>query len=246
MSCSHAHFRLCGDILICWRRRVGGSGCANTESRPVQRDGDQRGHSDGGPDGRCAGPRHVSPAAADDSLRPPHLNLSADRRKVCVPRLEPQCPESAEVDPTSVANDAAEPRNPCGSAQGQQPVVLRLRSMSCMFRQIGLASVPLPHRARPAQLRSGLLSEALALIDLLVLVGAERFTGFGTSTFSWAVQEYRCRVDCSSPHASTRFPGIVRSPAPQIQPQHSVQCCQQAGGCKRPGARYCTSASMEH
>ena len=39
--------------------------------------------------------------------------------------------------------------------------------------------------------RAGLQSEALALVDLLVLVHARRFTGFGSSTFSWVVQEYR-------------------------------------------------------
>jgi len=39
---------------------------------------------------------------------------------------------------------------------------------------------------------AGLLSEALALVDLLVLVRASRFTGFGSSTMSWVVQEYRC------------------------------------------------------
>ena len=37
-----------------------------------------------------------------------------------------------------------------------------------------------------------MLSEAMALVDLLVLVQAARFTGFGSSTFSWVVQEYRC------------------------------------------------------
>ena len=35
---------------------------------------------------------------------------------------------------------------------------------------------------------AGLLSEALAMVDLLVLVQAERFAGWFLSSFSWAVQ----------------------------------------------------------
>ena len=35
---------------------------------------------------------------------------------------------------------------------------------------------------------AGLLSEALALIDLLVLVRAQRFVGFYISSYSWVVQ----------------------------------------------------------
>jgi len=52
----HADFRPRGDLLVSRRRRVGGSGCADPEPRPVQRDADERGHPDGGSDGRCAGP----------------------------------------------------------------------------------------------------------------------------------------------------------------------------------------------
>ena len=41
---------------------------------------------------------------------------------------------------------------------------------------------------RSAAGRAGLLSEALALIDLLVLVHARHYTGFWFSSFSWVVQ----------------------------------------------------------
>ena len=52
-------------------------------------------------------------------------------------------------------------------------------------------------RAMPSQwwlscslpgLHAGLLSEALALIDLLVLAHARHFTGFFFSSFTWAIQ----------------------------------------------------------
>jgi hypothetical protein len=49
-----------------------------------------------------------------------------------------------------------------------------------------LTSVP-----HTPSLHAGLQSEALALVDLLVLVRARRFTGFGVSTFSWVAEELR-------------------------------------------------------
>ena len=41
---------------------------------------------------------------------------------------------------------------------------------------------------------AGLLSESLALIDLLVLVHARHFTGLLGSSFSWIVQVRHCTV----------------------------------------------------
>jgi hypothetical protein len=47
-----------------------------------------------------------------------------------------------------------------------------------------------------------MLSEALAYVDLLVLVAARRFAGFSVSTFSLATVEYRCLAGGSHPSAS--------------------------------------------
>ena len=43
-----------------------------------------------------------------------------------------------------------------------------------------------------AEVPRGLQSEALAYVDLLVLVAARRFAGFSVSSLSLAVVEYRC------------------------------------------------------
>ena len=50
------------------------------------------------------------------------------------------------------------------------------------------------------------LSEALALVDFMVLMRARRFVGFGLSSFSWGVREYRCLA--GSPPATTSMPAI--------------------------------------
>jgi len=54
--------------------------------------------------------------------------------------------------------------------------------------------------------RAGLQSEALAFVDLLVLVRARQFVGFGLSTFSWAVREYRCLLGTAL--RSTSMPAV--------------------------------------
>ncbi len=57
---------------------------------------------------------------------------------------------------------------------------------------------------------TGGLSEALALLDFVILTHARRFVGFGLSSFSWGVQEYRCLLG-SSPK-STFMPAISIPP----------------------------------
>ena len=57
-----------------------------------------------------------------------------------------------------------------------------------------------------SQPRAGLQSEALAFVDLLVLLRARRFVGFGLSTFTWAVLEQRCLLGISP--ASTSMPAV--------------------------------------
>ena len=53
---------------------------------------------------------------------------------------------------------------------------------------------------------TGGLSEALALLDFTVLTRARQFVGFGLSSFSWGVQEYRCLLGL--PLKSTTMPAI--------------------------------------
>ena len=68
--------------------------------------------------------------------------------------------------------------------------------------------VQLLHRSTTANTRAGTLglSEALALLDFMVLARARHFVGFGLSSFSWGVREYRCLL--GSPPTSTSMPAI--------------------------------------
>ena len=63
----------------------------------------------------------------------------------------------------------------CTSACVVLPWRFSALSMSCSAADISLAA-------------AGLMSEALALVDLLVLVRAQRFAGFFVSSYSWVVQ----------------------------------------------------------
>ena len=75
---------------------------------------------------------------------------------------------------------------------------------------------------------AGLHSEALAYLDLLVLLNAQHFVGFGLSTFSWAVLEYRCLLRRVSP-TSTSMPAVSMNPwmdlsASTVLSEHAVTC----------------------
>ena len=75
--------------------------------------------------------------------------------------------------------------------------------------------------------RAGLQSEALAFVDLLVLLRARQFVAFGLSTFSWAVREYRCMLGTAL--RSTSMPAVSLNPwialsVTTVLSDHDVSC----------------------
>ena len=64
------------------------------------------------------------------------------------------------------------------------------------------------HRAKHTDhAPAGLHTEALAMLDMLVLSRAARFTGFHASSFSWYVQEHRCQRGI--PVTTTTMPKVT-------------------------------------
>ena len=81
---------------------------------------------------------------------------------------------------------------------------------------------------------TGFMSESLAMIDLLVLVHAQRFTGFVFSSFSWTIQVHSRPVPCGSlPHAVDFARVIGRAGnKPVLHAMHSAEL--QQGSLDRP------------
>ena len=69
---------------------------------------------------------------------------------------------------------------------------------------------------------AGLMSESLALVDLLVLAHARHFAGLTGSSFSWVVRVRHCVGSRSMSTALETLPFAFRS---QVGPLHDKRCC---------------------
>ncbi len=70
-------------------------------------------------------------------------------------------------------------------------VVRRSRGRK-QYLQVTVPSVDPRFTVASVDLRAGLHSEALAMLDMMALAGAQHVVGFSASTFSWYLREIRC------------------------------------------------------
>jgi hypothetical protein len=88
---------------------------------------------------------------------------------------------------------------PQAELEGERPALLALCGLCSLLALLSACSVPahlpacppIAHRRASCGWRAELNSEQKALLDFIVLARAQRFVGFGSSTFSFYLREYR-------------------------------------------------------